>query len=68
VKDEVMLGRVIGMQQMMNAERQQLFTPHTNDSTIQRAHIAGFVDSKGQLTQQGKKLMNFFSMKSTKVD
>ena len=63
-----MLGRLIGMQQMMNAERQQLFTPHTNDSTIQRAHIAGFVDSEGQLTQQGKKLMNFFSMKLTKPD
>jgi hypothetical protein len=46
-----MLGRLIAFQQVRNAERQQLFTPHTNDSTIQRAHIAGFVDSKGQLTQ-----------------
>ena len=64
-----MLGRLIALQQIRNAERQQLFTPHTNDSTIQRAHIAGFVDSKGHLTQQGKKLMNFFSMKSIeKVD
>ena len=63
-----MLGRLIAFQQVRNAERQQLFTPHTNNSTIQKANIAGFVDSKGQLTQQGKKLMNFFSMKSTKVD
>ncbi|MDA9856397.1 hypothetical protein N9C80_08290 [Paracoccaceae bacterium] len=61
-----MLGRLIALQQVRNADRQQLFTPHTNDSTIQRAHIAGFADSKGHLTQQGKKLMNFFSMKSTK--
>ena len=61
-----MLGRLIAFQQVRNAERQQLFTPHTNDNTIQRAHIAGFVDSTGHLTQQGKKLMNFFSMKSTK--
>jgi len=44
------------------------YNPNTNDSTILKAHIAGFVDNKGQLTQQGKKLMNFFSMKSTKVD
>ena len=50
-----MLGRLIALQQVRNAERQQLFTPHTNDSTIQRAQIAGFVDSKGHLTQQGKK-------------
>ena len=63
-----MLGRLIVFQQVRNAERQQLFTPKTNDSTILKAHIAGFVDSKGQLTQQGKKLMNFFRMKSTKVD
>ena len=61
-----MLGRLIAFQQIRNAERQQLFTPHTNDSTIQRAQIAGFVDSKGHLTKQDKKLMNFFSMKSTK--
>ncbi|MDA8647722.1 hypothetical protein N9L40_02120 [Rhodobacteraceae bacterium] len=61
-----MLGRLIALQQVRNADRQQLFTPHTNDSTIQRAHIAGFVDSKGHLTQQGNKLMNFFIMKSTK--
>jgi hypothetical protein len=52
-----MLGRLIAFQQVRNAERQQPFTPHTNDSTILRAHIAGFVDSKGQLTQQGKNLM-----------
>jgi hypothetical protein len=63
-----MLGRLIAFQQVRNAERQRLFTPKTNDSTILKAHIAGFVDSKGQLTQQGIKLMNFFSMKSTKVD
>ena len=63
-----MLGRLIAFQQVRNAERQRLFTPKTNDSTILKAHIAGIVDSKGQLTQQGKKLMNFFSMKSTKVD
>ena len=66
--DEAMLGRLIAFQQVRNAERQQLFTPHTNDSTIQTTHIGGFVYSKGQLTQQGKKLMNFYSMKSTKVD
>ena len=63
-----MLGRLIALQQVRNAERQQLFTPHTNDSTIQRTHIAEFVDSKGQLAQQGEKLMNFFSLKSTKAD
>ena len=63
-----MLGRLIVFQQVRNAERQQLLTPKTNDSTILKAHIAWFVDSKEQLTQQGKKLMNFFRMKSTKVD
>jgi ABC-type cobalamin transport system ATPase subunit len=63
-----MLGRLIAFQQVRNAESRKLFTPNTNDSTILKAHIAGFVDSKGQLTQQGIKLMNFFSMKSTKVD
>ena len=63
-----MLGRLIALQQVRNAERQQFYTPQTNESTIQKAHTAGFIDSKGHLTQRGEKLMNFFSMKSTKVD
>ena len=65
---KTMLGRLIALHQVRNAKRQKFFTPHTNESTIQKAHIAGFVDSKGHLIQQGEKLMNLFKMKSTKAD
>ncbi len=64
-----MLGRLIGIKLMRRAERNQ---PHlklkTNDSTIQKAYDAGFVDINGHLTKQGEKLMNFFNMQSPKVN
>ena len=54
---------------MRKAERNQPnFKPKTNDSTIQKAYDAGFVDINGHLTKQGEKLMNFFNMKSSKVN
>ena len=64
-----MLGRLIGIKLMRKAERNQPnFKPKTNDSTIQKAYDAGFVDINGHLTKQGEKLMNFFNMKSSKVN
>ena len=54
---------------MRKAERSQhIFKPRINDSTIKRAYEAGFVDINGHLTQQGQKLMNVFTMKSSKAN
>ena len=54
---------------MRKAERgQRNFKPNKNDSTIQKAYDAGFVDVNGRLTQQGEKLINFFKMNSSEVN
>ena len=64
-----MLGRLIGLKLIRRAERtHHNFKPNTNDSTIQKAFDAGFVDINGHLTQQGEKLMNFFKIKSSKIN
>ena len=64
-----MLGRLIAIKLMRKAEiNQHTFKTSINDSTIKRAYEAGFVDINGHLTQQGEKLMNFFNMKSSKVN
>ena len=64
-----MLGRLIAIKLIRRAERNQTyFKPNRNDSTIQKAYDAGFVDINGRLTQQGEKLINFFKMKSSKVN
>ena len=63
-----MLGRLIGIRLMRKAERgQRNFKPNKNDSTIQKAYDAGFVDINGRLTQQGERLINFFKMKSSEL-
>ena len=64
-----MLGRLIGIKLIRRTERSQpYFKPNTNDSTIQKAYDAGFVDINGHLTHQGEKLINFFKMKSSNVN
>ena len=69
VKDVVMLGRLIGIKLIRRAERNQTyFKPNSKDSIIQKAQDAGFEDINGQLTQQGERLINFFKMKSSKLN
>ena len=63
-----MLGRLIGIKLIKRDERNQPYCkPNANDSTIQKAYDAGFVDINGRLTQQGERLINFFKMKSSEL-
>ena len=64
-----MLGRLIGIKLIRRDERNQPYCKtNTNDSTIQKAYDAGFVDINGRLTQQGEKLINFFKVNSSNVN